>query len=76
MRRRRCLSIWWWAKLNRDRFCGSGSAATFSVRCVMPIAVTPLPQGVEILTIDDAFIVVNKPSGLLSVPGRGPDKAD
>jgi len=70
------LSIWWWAKLNRDRFCGSGSAATFSVRCVMPIAVTPLPQGVEILTIDDAFIVVNKPSGLLSVPGRGPDKAD
>jgi tRNA pseudouridine32 synthase / 23S rRNA pseudouridine746 synthase len=26
--------------------------------------------------IDDAFIVINKPSGLLSVPGRGPDKAD
>ena len=23
---------------------------------------------------DDSFIVVDKPSGLLSVPGRGPDK--
>jgi tRNA pseudouridine32 synthase / 23S rRNA pseudouridine746 synthase len=29
-----------------------------------------------ILHIDDAFIVINKPSGLLSVPGRGPEKAD
>ena len=29
-----------------------------------------------VLVIDDAFLVVNKPSGLLSVPGRGPDKAD
>ena len=42
----------------------------------MPVAVTPLPQAVEIVAIDDAFVVVNKPSGLLSVPGRGPDKAD
>lgn len=25
---------------------------------------------------DDAMVVVNKPSGLLSVPGRGPDKQD
>ena len=31
---------------------------------------------VDIVLLDDAFIVVNKPSGLLSVPGRGPDKAD
>ena len=31
---------------------------------------------IEIVTVNDAFIVVNKPSGLLSVPGRGPDKAD
>ncbi|TAG01179.1 MAG: RNA pseudouridine synthase [Burkholderiales bacterium] len=30
----------------------------------------------EIIHVDDAFIIVNKPSGLLSVPGRGPDKAD
>ena len=42
----------------------------------MPVAVSPLPQGIEIVTIDDAFLIVNKPGGLLSVPGRGPDKAD
>jgi tRNA pseudouridine32 synthase/23S rRNA pseudouridine746 synthase len=29
-----------------------------------------------LLHAEDAFLVVNKPSGLLSVPGRGPDKAD
>lgn len=29
-----------------------------------------------ILHVDDAIIVINKPSGLLSVPGRGPDKQD
>ena len=28
------------------------------------------------LHIDDALVVVDKPAGLLSVPGRGPDKAD
>ncbi|HJW04505.1 MAG TPA: RluA family pseudouridine synthase [Azospira sp.] len=28
------------------------------------------------LHIDGALLVVDKPSGLLSVPGRGPDKAD
>lgn len=30
----------------------------------------------EIIYSDDAFIAVNKPTGLLSVPGRGPDKQD
>jgi tRNA pseudouridine32 synthase / 23S rRNA pseudouridine746 synthase len=29
-----------------------------------------------IIHVDDAFVVIDKPSGLLSVPGRGPDKAD
>lgn len=29
-----------------------------------------------VVAIDDSFIVVDKPSGLLSVPGRGPDKQD
>ncbi len=28
------------------------------------------------LYVDDALLVVDKPAGLLSVPGRGPDKAD
>ncbi|VGO21829.1 Ribosomal large subunit pseudouridine synthase A [Pontiella sulfatireligans] len=30
----------------------------------------------EIIYSDDALVVVNKPTGLLSVPGRGPDKQD
>ena len=28
------------------------------------------------MAVDDAFVIINKPSGLLSVPGRGPDKQD
>ena len=31
---------------------------------------------VEIVYSDDAFLVANKPTGLLTVPGRGPDKQD
>jgi tRNA pseudouridine32 synthase/23S rRNA pseudouridine746 synthase len=38
---------------------------------------TPLPHtGLDILHQDDALLVLNKPSGLLSVPGRGPDRQD
>ncbi len=36
---------------------------------------TNSPQ-IEILYQDDIIVVVNKPGGLLSVPGRGPDKQD
>lgn len=35
----------------------------------------PPPEQLETLFIDDALIVANKPSGLLSVPGLGPEKA-
>ena len=42
----------------------------------MPVALESPPQGIEIVIIDDDFVVAHKPSGLLSVPGRGPDKAD
>ena len=38
----------------------------------MPAADTPL----HILYVDDSLLVLNKPSGLLSVPGRGEDKQD
>lgn len=31
---------------------------------------------VGVVYIDDQLVVLNKPSGLLSVPGRGPDKQD
>ena len=35
-----------------------------------------VPEGVEVLHADDALLVLNKPAGLLSVPGRGPENAD
>ncbi|MEY4907128.1 MAG: hypothetical protein RL260_846 [Pseudomonadota bacterium] len=31
---------------------------------------------IDLLHIDEALIVVRKPAGLLSVPGRGPERAD
>ena len=38
---------------------------------------TPFPdQPLEIIHHDERLVVLNKPSGLLSVPGIGPDKAD
>ncbi len=36
----------------------------------------PPDDGLEIIYVDDALLVVNKPTGLLSVPGRGADKQD
>lgn len=35
-----------------------------------------LPPGFELIHADPAFLIVNKPSGLLSVPGRGAEKQD
>ena len=35
-----------------------------------------MPPGIEVIHQDDALLVLNKPSGLLSVPGRGEDKQD
>ena len=42
-------------------------------RCALLL---PTMLGLEILYRDDSIIVVNKQSGLLSVPGRGPEKQD
>jgi len=36
----------------------------------------PPDDGLAIRYIDDALLVVDKPAGLLSVPGRGADKQD
>lgn len=36
----------------------------------------PPPNGPKIIHVDEFLIVADKPSGLLSVPGRGPEKAD
>ena len=35
-----------------------------------------MASATELVYLDHALIVVNKPAGLLAVPGRGPDKAD
>lgn len=36
----------------------------------------PAHTGLDIVYQDDALVIVNKPAGLLSVPGRGEDKQD
>jgi len=38
--------------------------------------ILPWILGLEILYLDSQLVVINKPSGLLSVPGRTPDKQD
>jgi tRNA pseudouridine32 synthase/23S rRNA pseudouridine746 synthase len=35
-----------------------------------------LAEPLELLHVDDHWIIANKPSGLLAVPGKGPDKQD
>jgi tRNA pseudouridine32 synthase/23S rRNA pseudouridine746 synthase len=37
---------------------------------------TPPQEPVRYVHVDDHLIVIDKPPGLLSVPGRGPEKAD
>jgi tRNA pseudouridine32 synthase/23S rRNA pseudouridine746 synthase len=37
---------------------------------------SPPSTDIQIIHIDDSLLVVNKPDGLLAVPGRGPDKQD
>lgn len=39
-------------------------------------AYAPPQEPVRYVHVDDQLIVIDKPSGLLSVPGRGPEKAD
>lgn len=40
------------------------------------VAVTPAIAGVKLLHVDESLLVLDKPSGMLSVPGRGEDKQD
>jgi tRNA pseudouridine32 synthase/23S rRNA pseudouridine746 synthase len=37
---------------------------------------THIPDGLTVVHSDPLFVVVDKPSGLLSVPGRGPENQD
>ncbi len=38
--------------------------------------VPPVDNGLELIYSDESLLVANKPTGLLSVPGRGADKQD
>ncbi len=42
----------------------------------MNFVVTDVPSGCHVVHADPHLVVVNKPPGLLSVPGRGEDKQD
>lgn len=43
---------------------------------VAPLIYAPPPGQPDILFVDEALLVIDKPAGLLSVPGRGPLHAD
>jgi tRNA pseudouridine32 synthase/23S rRNA pseudouridine746 synthase len=40
------------------------------------LSYVPPPGDIEIIYADDSLLLVNKPTGLLAVPGRGADKQD
>lgn len=46
------------------------------MRPLPPLIYAPPPGEPDILYQDDALLVIDKPAGLLSVPGRGPANAD
>lgn len=50
---------------------------SFRTNAVSPTIYDP-PQdcGLDLIYCDDSLLIVNKPAGLLSVPGRGTDKMD
>ena len=62
----------YWGRATPNKTPGV-SYAPCDERCAL---ILPAMLGLEIVYRDDAILVVNKPSGLLSVPGRGPEKQD
>ena len=53
-----------------------GPAGTPSSLMPRPLRRIAVPDGLIVLHADEALLVLEKPAGLLSVPGRGPDNAD
>ena len=47
-----------------------------SLAALRPPRRCALPEGIALLHADDVLLVLSKPAGLLSVPGRGPENAD
>ncbi len=44
--------------------------------CLLDSAVDDMVDGLTVVFADDHLVAIGKPPGLLSVPGRGPDRAD
>ena len=42
----------------------------------VPATMPAMDDDIELIHLDAAMLVVRKPAGLLSVPGRGPENAD
>jgi tRNA pseudouridine32 synthase/23S rRNA pseudouridine746 synthase len=64
--------------LNNSLIRGTGKARFLSPLC-WGVTLDPpefVPRCPALIHLDDSLIVVDKPAGLLAVPGRGPDKAD
>ncbi len=55
---------------------GSGPAGPPSSLIARPLRRIAVPDGLSLLHADEALLVLDKPAGLLSVPGRGPGNAD
>ena len=66
------LAEFYWGKPN-SRFVSKQFYPPCDEKCGL---ILPTILGLEMIYRDEDIIVVNKPSGLLSVPGRGEDKQD
>ncbi len=66
------LAEFYWGKPN-SRLVPKRFYPPCDEKCAL---ILPAILGLEIIYRDQNILVVNKPSGLLSVPGRGPDKQD
>lgn len=55
---------------------GCGTACLPASLIPRPPRRIAVPDGLSVLYADETLLVLDKPAGLLSVPGRGPDNAD
>ncbi|MCR5046154.1 MAG: RluA family pseudouridine synthase [Treponema sp.] len=66
------MAEFYWGKAN-TRLLPKSFYPPCDEKCAL---ILPAILGLEIIYRDKNILVVNKPSGLLSVPGRGPEKQD
>lgn len=59
-----------------NRSAAPATAAAPAAPQPRPLRRLAVPEGLSVLHADAALLVLDKPAGLLSVPGRGPENAD